>query len=242
MATAQPITTLTSKELARFESYVDRTTPGQGPPTASYAGGACCEWRGYRGKKGYGQFWLRGKMEKAHRVAYLIEHGHWPNPCGLHEVCDNPPCCEAAHISEGTVAENNAQMRERGRAASGEAHSAVMRRVAARGDANGSRLYPERLARGDTHGSRTHPERRARGDANGSRTHPERLARGDTHGSRTHPERVARGEANGRAKYSDEIIAAVYTATGTYRDIAAQYGISYGYVGRIKSGESRTSL
>jgi hypothetical protein len=140
--------TLTPKERARFESYVDRTTPGQGPPTESYAGGACCEWRGFRDKKDYGHFRLRGKMEKAHRVAYLIAHGHWPMPCGLHEVCDNPPCCEAAHISEGTVAENITQRVARGRS-----------------------------ARGDTHGRHTHPERTARGDANGSRTHPERVPR-----------------------------------------------------------------
>ena len=136
--------TLTPEERARFEAFVDRTTPGQGPPTESYAGGECCEWRGYRDKDGYGRFKLRGKVEKAHRVAFLIAHGHWPMPQGLHAVCDNPPCCEAAHISEGTIAENIAQRVARGRSASG--------------DANGNHTHPERRPQGEAHGNATYSD------------------------------------------------------------------------------------
>lgn len=54
----------------------------------------------------------------AHRVAFYLVHGHWPEPHGLHG-CDNPPCCNAEnpeHVHEGTPALNAQEMHQRGRA------------------------------------------------------------------------------------------------------------------------------
>jgi hypothetical protein len=130
--------TLTPKELARFWSHVDQT-PGQGPE------GHCSSWRGSRSKTGYGQFGLRGKVERAHRVAYLIANGRWPMPCALH-ACDFPPCCETAHIFEGTQADNIADRSSKGRTAR------------QRGDANGSRTHPERVSRGEANGNTKHSD------------------------------------------------------------------------------------
>jgi hypothetical protein len=54
---------------------------------------------------GYGRFRYEGADQRAHRVAFRLTHGHWPVPCGLH-TCDNTPCCNPAHLYEGTMADN----------------------------------------------------------------------------------------------------------------------------------------
>jgi hypothetical protein len=71
---------------------------------------------------GYGIIWFEGKEVRVHRAAFLIEHGRWPLPMGLHH-CDNPPCCKAkpdehgpAHIYEGDGFDNGRDMGSRGRA------------------------------------------------------------------------------------------------------------------------------
>lgn len=74
-------------------------------------------------KHGYGTFTLDGRKQMAHRVAFYLTHGRWPMPHCLHS-CDNPPCCNPAHLSEGTHEENMRQKIERGRAGclAGEEH------------------------------------------------------------------------------------------------------------------------
>lgn len=82
----------------------------------------CWPWRAST-PQGYGSFRLspgqlgveRG-MYGAHRVAFRLVHGRWPDPEALHG-CDFKGCCNAfnpAHIHEGTHAENMAEVRERG--------------------------------------------------------------------------------------------------------------------------------
>lgn len=131
---------------ASFWSKVDR----------SGGDDACWPWTAARTAFGYGTTWWRGEAQRAHRVAWAIAIG--PIPDGLHvcHSCDDPPCCNPAHLWLGTAADNAADRDRKGRTG------------AARGDAHGARLHPERLARGDRSGARLHPERLARGEANGS--------------------------------------------------------------------------
>lgn len=101
----------------RFEAKVDRS-PGQGP------NGDCHQWTAsLRNGNGYGQINMgngtRG-MKLAHRVAWLLGTGAWPTPCCLH-TCDNRSCVRLDHLFEGTVADNNADMRAKGRASGGAA-------------------------------------------------------------------------------------------------------------------------
>ena len=80
--------------VSRFWSKVDRRGPDD-----------CWPWKANRYTNGYGQFWLRPRQEGAHRVAFKLTHGRWPQPECLHK-CDNPPCCNPAHLWEGTKSDN----------------------------------------------------------------------------------------------------------------------------------------
>jgi hypothetical protein len=78
----------------------------------------CWLWLGPIGVNGYGRFSFDGLRVPAHRVAWLIARGRWPYPHGLHK-CDNPPCCNPAHLFEGTQQDNNLDMLRKGRASGG---------------------------------------------------------------------------------------------------------------------------
>lgn len=65
----------------------------------------------------YGTFMLGGKVRKAHRVALYLVNRKWPGEAVRH-ICDNPPCCNPAHLIDGTQLENMADMKAKGRAKS----------------------------------------------------------------------------------------------------------------------------
>lgn len=72
----------------------------------------CWEWSGCRDSAGYG---ITTGGEQAHRVAYRMKTGHDAGKlCVLHR-CDNPPCCNPAHLYEGTKGQNVRDAVERGR-------------------------------------------------------------------------------------------------------------------------------
>lgn len=69
-----------------------------------------------RDRDGYGQRTRNGKTERAHRKALEEKLGRALLP-GMHALhhCDNPPCVQQEHLYEGTQADNNRDMRSRGR-------------------------------------------------------------------------------------------------------------------------------
>ena len=67
-------------------------------------------------ESGYGQFWLNGKGQRAHRVAYLLEHGYIPKDKIIMHVCDVRNCVNPAHLRAGTWQDNMMDMHTKGRA------------------------------------------------------------------------------------------------------------------------------
>jgi hypothetical protein len=95
----------------------------------------CWLWLG-QSTTGYGALKWCGKMLRSHRLSWELHRG--PIPAGLFVChhCDNPPCCNPAHLFLGTAADNNRDRDTKGRVS----------RLA--GDTNPSRRHPERLSRG----------------------------------------------------------------------------------------------
>ncbi len=78
------------------------------------AASGCWEFTGRLNADGYGSLRFADRMEKAHRVAWWLTHGH---PGDLH-VChqrDNPPCCNPAHLFLGTNRDNMIDRQSKGR-------------------------------------------------------------------------------------------------------------------------------
>lgn len=74
----------------------------------------CWEWASGT-TDDYGRIRFYGEHLKAHRVSYELANG--PIPAGLHvcHACDNPKCCNPAHLWLGTHIENMADRDEKGR-------------------------------------------------------------------------------------------------------------------------------
>lgn len=97
----------------RLWSLVSKATPNE-----------CWPWMGWRNEQGYGRFEIDGKTYYAHRAIYLLAR---PGSIRLNapkrrtargflrHSCDNPPCCNPAHLIIGTHAENMHDKSKRGR-------------------------------------------------------------------------------------------------------------------------------
>jgi hypothetical protein len=80
----------------------------------------CWLWYGHASPKGYGKINVDGVPRLVTRVVFQQTYGYLP-PVVRHR-CDKPPCVNPAHLEPGTLADNNADMAERGRASRGERH------------------------------------------------------------------------------------------------------------------------
>lgn len=117
---------LSNKIVARFFAKVNK----EGPMHRAL-GTPCHLWLASKNNGGgYGQFRLGENVELAHRVAWFIRYGKWPEPTSRHK-CDNPACVNVDHLTEGTKMDNSTDMVERNRSAHSERNAnAKLTRVA----------------------------------------------------------------------------------------------------------------
>jgi hypothetical protein len=88
----------------------------------------CWEFTGYRNhaRGGYGRLKGHGRETVgAHQVAWMLTNGPIPDGMLVRHRCDNPPCCNPAHLELGTYADNSADMGVRGRRLTGQRNPAA---------------------------------------------------------------------------------------------------------------------
>jgi hypothetical protein len=67
----------------------------------------CWPWtRGTTTPGGYGVLRVAGRPVRAHRFVYELVNGALTPGLYVLHSCDNPPCCNPAHLRQGTHAEN----------------------------------------------------------------------------------------------------------------------------------------
>lgn len=76
----------------------------------------CWEWMGSRLPRGYGTYGRAKNKVLAHRAALARSGVEVPKGMKVLHSCDNPPCCNPAHLRVGTQADNVTDMWARGRA------------------------------------------------------------------------------------------------------------------------------
>jgi hypothetical protein len=99
---------VTGPLLERFWARVEKT------PT-------CWLWRGaiapsQNGRTlGYGNLWDGRRLEKVHRIAYVMAYGPIPDGMEVSHDCDTPPCVRPTHLRLRNHFENMRDMYDKGR-------------------------------------------------------------------------------------------------------------------------------
>ena len=78
----------------------------------------CWPWEGRTVGAGYGTIGIGRRGEGsmlAHRLAWVLERGPIPKGLNVLHSCDNPPCCNPAHLFLGTQGDNMRDMAAKGR-------------------------------------------------------------------------------------------------------------------------------
>jgi HNH endonuclease len=98
---------LTKEQLtpAQIERFLSRVVQIDG----------CWEWTGRKDIYGYGVVDIGQKSYRAHRIAWIIEHGSMPANVLVCHHCDNPGCPRPDHLFLGTPKDNTIDRVRKGR-------------------------------------------------------------------------------------------------------------------------------
>jgi hypothetical protein len=87
---------------------------------------SCWKWLGVVLPDGYGFCGFGGKRNlRPHRVAFGIANPGFVKSLYICHRCDNPLCCNPAHLFSGTQQDNMSDKVNKGRQARGETHGMV---------------------------------------------------------------------------------------------------------------------
>lgn len=100
-------------KIEKFWHYVDKSA---GPA-------ACWPWTYTKSARGYGVLYIGKKQKGAHRIAYQLTNGAIPRGLFVCHSCDNPICCNPAHLWLGTSSENIVDAANKDRMRHGESCS-----------------------------------------------------------------------------------------------------------------------
>ena len=104
-----------SKDVSQDETRLGQDAERFWSKVRKADGDACWLWTGSLGTRGYGQFFANGRPQGAHRVAFALSHGSIPKHALILHSCDNPPCCNPAHLSAGDQFDNMRDASGKGR-------------------------------------------------------------------------------------------------------------------------------
>lgn len=75
----------------------------------------CTVWTGAQDQNGYGRLHFGGRQARAHRVAFELATGVAPGALMVCHSCDNPGCCNPAHLWLGDNRANQMDCTAKGR-------------------------------------------------------------------------------------------------------------------------------
>ena len=211
--------------------HMDTTAPGAGGERGVRANAAstslievnsipvpeagCWLWTGTRGRGGYGVIRVMGKLLRAHRLSWKINHGHIPHGMMVCHRCDTPACVNPEHLFIGTARDNTHDAIRKGRIADGPRAPSARLTLAEALEVYRSSERQDDLARrfGVT------------------LQVIERIKRGLTWARHTNG--LRRGGIGDR-RLTRSQVADVAASNGSQREIARRFGVSQSHVSRIK--------